>query len=80
MVTENGKFISDFALKELELKLDSKKFLRVHKSYIVNMEKIVEISPSFNNTYDLMMEISDERVPVSRSYITRFRKALGINK
>ncbi len=77
--TEKGKFIADLSLKEIESTMDHNKFFRVHKSYIVNIDKIVEILPSFNNTYDLTVEFSQEPVPVSRNYITSFREKIGIS-
>lgn len=75
-----GKFLADISLKEIENKMDINKFFRVHKSFIVNTEKITEITPSYNNTYDLTMESSNEKIPVSRNYISQFRERIGINR
>jgi len=48
-------------LKRIEEKLDSKKFVRVHRSYIVNISKITNIDP--NN-----LEINKKIIPIRGSY------------
>jgi DNA-binding LytR/AlgR family response regulator len=42
--TIDGKYITYLTLKEIEDKLPSENFIRVHKSYIVNLEKIKAIT------------------------------------
>ena len=53
-------------------------FFRTHRSYIVNMNKIKEIIPWFNSTYNLKMEDIDIEVPVSRNKLKEFRSLLNI--
>jgi len=53
-------------------------FFRTHRSYIVNINKIKEIIPWFNSTYNLKIEGLDIEVPVSRNKIKKFRKLLNI--
>ncbi len=48
-------------LKKLEEKLDSQKFVKVHRSFIVNVTKITSIDP--NN-----LEINKKIIPVSGTY------------
>ncbi|MEH7176837.1 LytR/AlgR family response regulator transcription factor [Neobacillus vireti] len=62
------------ALVVLEKKLP--KFFRVHRSFIVNIDHIVEIEPWFNSTYNLIME-NGSKVPVSRTYIKELKQNLG---
>ncbi|AKL96923.1 sensory transduction protein LytT [Clostridium aceticum] len=60
-------------------KLDPSLFIRTHRSYIVNLEKIEEIIPWFNNTYILkMIGLKDKEIPVSRSYLQEFKKVIGV--
>lgn len=66
--TINHEYKVDETLVSLEKKLHSKKFLRVHRSFIVNMEYIAEIQPWFNSTYNLVMK-DQSKVPVSRTYV-----------
>ena len=76
--TEKGIYTVDLPLKDIENRLEINEFMRVHKSFIVNIEKITEVTPSFNNTYELTMISSCENVPVSRHYIASFREKIGI--
>jgi len=59
--TEKGKYITLLYLKNLEENLDARSFLRVHKSYIVSIDKIEAIEG--NEIY-----IQSHRIPVSRNY------------
>ncbi len=42
-------------MKELEERLDSRRFLRVHRSYIVNTDYVEELRPLDHGTYRLIM-------------------------
>lgn len=59
-------------------KLPKESFFRSHRSYILNLDKIKEIIPWFNNTYNVKIEGYDDEIPVSRSNIGEFRKIMGI--
>ncbi|OEH54743.1 two-component system response regulator [Oceanobacillus sp. E9] len=55
-------------LKELEEKLSGFPFYRPHRSYLVNMDCIKEITPWFNGAYNLVIKDQDEStIPVSRT-------------
>ena len=41
--------------------------MRVHRSFIANINHITEIQPWFNSTYNLIMK-EGSKVPVSRTY------------
>lgn len=60
----------------LEQKLDNTLFMRVHRSYIVNIDCILEIEPWFNSTYNLIMK-DDSKVPVSRTYVKELKRVMG---
>ena len=64
------------ALVVLEKKLNSAKFFRVHRSFIVNLDHVVEIEPWFNSTYNLLMK-DGSKVPVSRTYVKELKQLLG---
>ncbi|ENQ3106839.1 LytTR family transcriptional regulator DNA-binding domain-containing protein [Bacillus cereus] len=61
----------------LEKRLPQMNFLRVHRSFIVNINHISEIQPWFNSTYNLIMK-DDSKVPVSRTYAKELKKQLHI--
>lgn len=76
--TGNGTFTLYMNLKELELKLPSNKFLRTHRSYIVNLDNIDEIKMWFNNTFVIHLKNCKEEIPVSRTYMREFRNSIGL--
>ncbi|AQS60138.1 LytR/AlgR family response regulator transcription factor [Desulforamulus ferrireducens] len=76
--TFSEKLFTRFTLKELEARLGSSMFFRTHRCYIVNLQKVKEIVPFFNGTYNLVLEDKDRsEVPVSRAQAKKLRKILG---
>lgn len=63
-------------LAEAEKKFNQAQFLRVHRSYIVNLDQIEEIQPWFNSTCNLIMN-DGSKVPVSRTYMKELKRAIG---
>lgn len=59
---------SRMTLQELEKKLEGLSFFRPHRSYLVNLDYIKEITPWFNGTSNIKLNDENETVlPVSRS-------------
>ena len=65
-------------LKDLELQLDSAKFFRTHRAYIVNVDYIDEIIPWFNYTYKLKIKGMKNEIPVSRNYMKGFKEMVNL--
>jgi two-component system LytT family response regulator/two-component system response regulator LytT len=66
-------------LDDLHARLDQSVFWRVHRSHLVNINKIKEIVPWFSRNYILRMK--DEKateIPVSRSQTRRLREYLKL--
>lgn len=76
--TKDDKYIVKTSISEFEHSLGNIKFFKTHRSFIVNISKIKEIIPWFNNTYKLKLRNIDFEVPVSRSKIKEFRKIMHI--
>ncbi len=66
------------SLTKIEEKLPSNIFFKSHRAYIVNLEKVKEVSPYFNHTLMIQVEGSKEEIPVSRSNVKAFKKRLNI--
>ncbi|HAX02595.1 MAG: hypothetical protein A2Y45_01855 [Tenericutes bacterium GWC2_34_14] len=66
-------------LYQLEEMLKPYHFIRIGKSFIVNITKIRYIRTSFNAKLDLEL-ISGTHLEVSRSFVKDFKRALGILK
>ena len=66
-------------LDELQAKLDPDVFWRVHRSHLVNINKIKEIVPWFSRNYILRMkDAKATEIPVSRSQTKRLREYLKL--
>lgn len=66
-------------LDELQTKLDPAVFWRVHRSHLVNIQKIKEILPWFSRNYILKMkDAKGSEIPVSRSQTRRLRDYLRL--
>lgn len=63
-------------LSDLELFLSNDRFIRCHRSYIVNIDYIDEIQPDSHSTFLLVMR-DGTRIPVSQRYASYFRRSLG---
>ena len=61
LYTEKGKYVTLLYLKNLEESLDARSFIRVHKSYIVSIDKIEAIEGN-------EILIQSHRIPMSRNY------------
>lgn len=75
--TMEHEFKVNDALVVLEKKLKMDQFLRVHRSFVVNMDHIAEIEPWFNSTYNLHMK-DGSKVPVSRTYVKELKHYIGL--
>ena len=64
-------YIIKSTLKRIDEKLPSNEFLRVHKSYVINISKINEIQ---NNT----IVINKEQIPLSKKLSKRLRELINI--
>lgn len=77
--TTKGILTDSGPLQSTIEKLDPNIFIRTHRSFVVNLEKIEEIIPWFNNTYILkVVGLKNVEIPVSRGYLQDFRKQIGI--
>jgi two-component system LytT family response regulator/two-component system response regulator LytT len=66
-------------LDELQTRLDPDTFRRVHRSHLVNINKIKEIVPWFSRNYILRMkDAKGTEIPVSRSQTKRLREYLKL--
>ena len=70
---------NDRTLDELHARLDPDVFWRVHRSHLVNINKVKEIVPWFSRNYILRMaDAKATEIPVSRSQTKRLRDYLRL--
>jgi two-component system LytT family response regulator/two-component system response regulator LytT len=62
-------------IEDLQASLDREMFWRVHRSYLVNINRIKEVVPWFKSSYQLRMDDKKQtEVPVSRVQTRRLRE------
>ncbi|GHD89670.1 MULTISPECIES: LytR/AlgR family response regulator transcription factor [Pseudocitrobacter] len=76
--TKRESYVMPMNITEFCSKLPATHFFRCHRSYCVNLDKIREIEPWFNNTYILRLRDLDFQVPVSRSKVKEFRQLMHL--
>ncbi|KYH30611.1 putative HTH-type transcriptional regulator [Clostridium tepidiprofundi DSM 19306] len=75
--TTKGKLWIKQKLYELENIYDGTSFIRISKSCIVNIDKIKNLDISYVGTIEIVFK-NGEREYVSRRYISKIKKYLGI--
>ncbi len=74
---KNDVVKTKMTLKELEEKLESYPFYRPHRSYLVNLDAIEEITPWFNGAYNIIIrDTNRSTIPVSRTAAKAFFEVL----
>jgi two-component system LytT family response regulator len=76
-VEDRKPYYSSYHLKHFEEHLDESKFFRIHRSAIINLDKVKRIYQKFN----LIAELSDgKEIVISRRNRVSFLAALEANK
>ena len=69
-------FLYRASLTELAEKLDPQRFIRVHRSAIVNIESIVQLEPATHGEFEVVLK-NGSRTRVSRTYRAQLEQRLG---
>ena len=72
MVTEHDSLVVLSTMKAFEAILPKDRFLRIHKSYIVNLDKVIRYNSK-------IIELEKEKLPLSRNRKTDLVQALASN-
>lgn len=72
--TEQAEFLIRKTLKELEDELDPKEFWRVHRSTLVRVSAIAEVTRDFRGRHMLGLKGSPEKLEVSRNHTHLFQQ------
>lgn len=76
--TYENQYLVDLTLTELEERLGKERFERVHRSFMVNLEKIKEIL-RVDGAYVIVVTDRDEtQIPVARRHLKHFKEAVGL--
>ena len=72
---DSGRFLVRTPLSEIEQRWGEHGFVRVHRSYVANLRRAVEIRPQLGGTVTIVMADGSE-VPVARRQVPELRRRL----
>jgi len=75
LCTGGKKHLKQQTISSLESALDPGRFLRIHRSYIVNLERVTKIAPYSKDNHVVVLS-NGTQLPVSRSGYARLRAFL----
>jgi two-component system LytT family response regulator len=75
LVSEGKKHLKQQTISGLELALDPALFVRIHRSYVVNLERVSRIEP-YGKDSKVAILTNGVKLPVSRAGYTRLKKLL----
>jgi two-component system, LytTR family, response regulator len=75
LVSEGKKHLKQQTISGLEMALDPKLFVRIHRSYLVNLERVTRIEP-YGKDSKIAILNNGVRLPVSRAGYARLRTLL----
>ena len=74
LIKENKTYLSNYGISTLEEKLNPSIFIRVHRSSIINLNKVKELN-KYTKSYDVVMQ-NEDVVRVSRGYMDNIKKLM----
>lgn len=75
--TSKEKYQLRLKIHELENKLPAKKFIKISRAEIVNLDYVARLDLSFTGT--IALEMKDQKISyVARRYLSKFKEALGL--
>jgi two-component system LytT family response regulator len=75
--TEKEMFLKKKTMSFYEQSLDPEQFVRVHRSYIVQLSKITRIEPLEKDTYIALLK-SGAKIPLSKTGYSKLKSVLGL--
>jgi two-component system LytT family response regulator len=72
--SEGRTYLKQQSMASLEAGLDPSRFLRIHRAYLVNLERVVKIEPDVAGGTRMAVLRDGVELPVSRSGYARFRE------
>jgi len=76
--TKDRFYNSNHSLNYFENKLKNLDFFRTHRGYLVNLDKVAEIMPKINYSFDIRMTDTNDLIPVSRTNIKLLKQLLEL--
>jgi DNA-binding LytR/AlgR family response regulator len=74
VVWDGGEALIRKTIRELADELDPERFAQIHRSVIVNLSRVAQVTRGVNETADVHLQGRSETLPVSRSFLHLFRQ------
>ncbi len=75
LASQGKKYLKQQTISSLEESLDPKDFLRIHRSYLVNLERVARLEPYSKDSHIVILQ-DGTRLAVSRAGYARLRALL----
>ena len=77
-ICAEGTYLINESISSLERRLDSEGFIRVHRSYLVNLEDVHNVEIGSTGLMELRLDRVNSTVPVSRRRAAEVKSHLGL--
>jgi DNA-binding LytR/AlgR family response regulator len=77
IVTEDGRYLLRATLAEIERRWEQFGFVRVHRQYVANLPKAVELRPQLGGTAELAFA-DGQTIPIARRHTAELARRLGV--
>lgn len=76
LASQGKKYLKQQTISGLEASLDPKNFVRIHRSYLLNLERVTRLEPYAKDSHVAILQ-DGARLPVSRAGLARLKELLG---
>lgn len=77
IVSDEGRYLLRATLSEIEQRWESFGFVRVHRQYVANLNRAVEMRPQIGGTAELVFA-DGEVIPIARRHVSELARMLGV--
>ncbi len=77
IVTDDGRYLLRATLGELERRWGPYGFVRVHRQYVANLSRAVELRPRLGSTAELGFA-DGQTIPIARRHVAELGRRLGV--
>ena len=77
IVTDDGRYLLRSTLNEIERRWEPSEFVRVHRQYVANLARAVELRPLLGGTAELAFP-DGQSIPVARRHVADLSRRLGV--
>jgi two-component system, LytTR family, response regulator LytT len=77
VVTEDGRYLLRSTLNELEHRWEPYGFVRIHRQYLANLTRAVELRPLLGGTAELTLA-GGHTIPIARRHVGELGRRLGV--